>query len=71
MRNYYEERLPNRPATRPMTPSSASTSRTRVPFPTPPIDGLHESSPIVSSFCVRSRVLAPARAAPVAASQPA
>lgn len=57
--------------TLPMTPSSASTSRTSVPFPTPPIDGLHESSPMVSSVCVSSTVRAPVRAAPVAASHPA
>ena len=59
------------PATRPINPSSASTSRTKVPFPTPPIDGLQDSSPIVSIFCVNKRVLAPVRAAPAAASQPA
>ena len=59
------------PATRPISPSNASTSRTKVPFPTPPIDGLQESSPIVSSFCVNKSVLAPVRAAPAAASHPA
>ena len=59
------------PATRPISPSSASTSRTKVPFPTPPIDGLHESSPTVSSFWVKRIVLAPVRAEPAAASHPA
>ena len=34
--------------TRPMSPSSASTSRTKCPLPMPPIDGLHDISPIVS-----------------------
>lgn len=59
------------PATFPIKPSKASTSRTKVPFPTPPIEGLHESSPTVSNFCVRSTVLAPVLAAPAAASHPA
>jgi len=59
------------PATLAITPSSASTSLTRVPLPTPPIDGLHDISPIVSSFCVMRRVRAPDRAAPAAASHPA
>ncbi|PSR74539.1 hypothetical protein PHLCEN_2v9716 [Hermanssonia centrifuga] len=61
----------NVPVTFPTKPSRASTSRTRVPFPTPPIDGLQDSSPIVSSFCVKRTVRAPVRAAPAAASQPA
>eukprot|EP00967_Tisochrysis_lutea_P155366 scaffold310771_cov30-Tisochrysis_lutea.AAC.1 len=56
---------------RPISPSSASTSRTRWPFPMPPMDGLHDISPIVSSFCVTRIVLAPLRAAAAAASQPA
>ena len=34
---------------RPMTPSSASTSRTRWPFPSPPIAGLQDIAPIVRS----------------------
>lgn len=59
------------PATRAQTPSNASTSRTRVPLPTPPKDGLHDISPMVSSRCVKSTVRAPVRAAPAAASQPA
>ena len=71
MRNPILQLIQNAPATRPITPSSASISRTRIPFPTPPMDGLQESSPILSIFCVRSKVRAPVRAAPVAASQPA
>lgn len=59
------------PVTLAHTPSSASTSRTSVPLPTPPMDGLHDSSPIVSIFGVSSSVRAPARAAPAAASHPA
>src|SRR6185369_13106675 len=37
----------------------------------PPIDGLQDISPIVSSRCVSSSVRAPMRAAAAAASQPA
>ena len=60
------------PATRPINPSNASTSRTKVPFPLPraPMDGLQDISPIVSSFCVNKRVPAPVRAAPAVGSQP-
>lgn len=65
------ERIARAPATLPMSPSRASTSRTSVPLPTPPMDGLHDISPMVSSFCVSSSVFAPARAEPAAASQPA
>ena len=42
-----------------------------VPFPTPPMEGLHESSPTVSGFWVSKTVRAPDLAAPAAASQPA
>jgi hypothetical protein len=52
-------------------PPSASTSLTRVPLPTPPILGLHDISPTVSSFWVIRSVRAPVLAAPAAASQPA
>lgn len=71
MRRPILQLIQHAPATRPITPSSASISRTKIPFPTPPMDGLQESSPILSIFCVRSKVRAPVRAAPVAASQPA
>ena len=54
-----------------ISPSMASISRTRWPLPTPPIDGLQDISPIVSSRCVTSSVRAPARQAAAAASQPA
>ena len=60
-----------RSATRPIRPSKASTSRTKVPLAKPPIAGLHDISPMVSSLCVTSRVSAPRRAATPAASQPA
>eukprot|EP00962_Isochrysis_galbana_P030703 scaffold9972_cov118-Isochrysis_galbana.AAC.10 len=56
---------------RPISPSSASTSRTSWPLPMPPIDGLQDISPIVSSRWVTSTVRAPLRAAAAAASQPA
>jgi hypothetical protein len=60
-----------RSATRPMIPSSASTSRTRWPLPRPPMAGLQDITPTEASLSVRSAVLAPARAAAWAASQPA
>ena len=40
--------MPARSIARPMTPSSASISRTRWPLPSPPIAGLHDISPIVA-----------------------
>ena len=57
--------------TSPMMPPSASISRTKWPLPTPPIEGLHDMTPIVSSRCVRSSVFAPQRALAAAASHPA
>ena len=63
--------MPARSAAIPISPSSASISRTRCPLPMPPIAGLQDMAPIVSSRCVRSSVLAPVRAAAAAASQPA
>ena len=56
---------------RPMTPSKASISRTRWPLPMPPIEGLQDISPTVSTFWVTSTVLAPVRALAAAASHPA
>src|SRR5277367_2452781 len=63
--------MPARSIARPMTPSSASISRTRWPLARPPIAGLHDISPIVSRRWVTSPVRAPSRAAAAAASQPA
>src|SRR5476651_1158715 len=63
--------MPARSMTRPITPSSASISRTRWPLPSPPIAGLQDISPIVSSRWVSSSVRAPSRADAAAASQPA
>ena len=56
---------------RPITPPSASTSRTTVPLAMPPMAGLHDICPIVSRFCVSMSVRAPAREASAAASAPA
>ena len=54
-----------------MMPPSASTSRTTVPLATPPMAGLHDIWPIVSSALVTIATRAPARAAATAASVPA
>src|SRR5947209_16675182 len=54
-----------------MRPSNASISRTRWPFPNPPIAGLQDMAPMVANRCVISAVCAPIRAAAAAASQPA
>ena len=54
-----------------IAPPSASTSLTRWPFPIPPIDGLHDICPMVSSALVTRATLAPDRAAATAASVPA
>src|SRR5882724_3181296 len=63
--------MPAASATRPISPSSASTSRTRWPLPRPPIAGLQDIAPMVAKRCVTSAVVAPVRAAALAASQPA
>src|SRR3984957_53592 len=63
--------MPAASATRPIKPSRASISRTRLPLPTPPMAGLQDISPSVSRRWVRSRVRAPARAEAAAASAPA
>ena len=55
--------MPAASAARPISPSSASTSRTRCPLPIPPIDGLQDISPIVSRRWVSNSVRAPTRAA--------
>src|SRR5688572_824572 len=54
-----------------MIPPSASTSRTTVPFATPPIAGLQDICPMVSSELVMIPTRAPSRAAATAASVPA
>ncbi len=63
--------MPARSIARPMMPSRASISRTRWPRPRPPIAGLHDIAPMVSSLWVSSSVRAPIRALAAAASQPA
>ena len=63
--------MPASSAATAISPSSASISRTRCPLPMPPIAGLQDMAPIVSSRWVNSRVRAPNRAAAAAASQPA
>ena len=50
-------------AARPMTPPSASISRTRCPLPMPPIAGSQLICPSVSMSCVSRSVRAPMRAA--------
>jgi hypothetical protein len=55
----------------PITPPSASTSRTTVPLATPPMAGLQLIWPIPSRFGVTSSVRAPMRADAAAASTPA
>src|SRR5688572_15577915 len=63
--------MPPKSVARPMMPSSASISRTRWPLANPPMAGLHDIWPIVSTLWVTSNVRAPTRAAAAAASQPA
>src|SRR6202043_3166875 len=63
--------MPAASATRAISPSSASTSRTRWPLPSPPIAGLQDIAPMVANRWVTSAVAAPMRAAALAASQPA
>ena len=48
--------MPAASAAAPITPSSASISRTRWPLPIPPIAGLQDISPIVAARCVSSAV---------------
>ena len=56
---------------RPISPPSASISRTRWPFAVPPIAGLHGISATVSGESVQSPTRQPSRAAAHAASHPA
>src|SRR6476619_5085200 len=67
MRNW----MAARSVARPMIPPRASTSRTTVPFATPPIAGLHDIWPMVSRALVTRAVRAPRRAEATAASVPA
>ena len=54
--------IPDISAETPMRPPRASISRTKWPFPNPPIAGLHDITPIWSLFFVTSATLPPARA---------
>ena len=60
-----------RSVARAMMPPNASTSRTTVPLATPPMAGLQDICPMVSSALVISATEAPERAAATAASVPA
>ena len=55
----------------PISPPSASISRTRCPFAVPPTEGLHAMKAILSRLSVSIAVLRPVRAQASAASQPA
>jgi hypothetical protein len=63
--------MPAASAACPMSPPSASTSRTRWPLPRPPMAGLQDMTPTAPARSVRRQARAPARAAAAAASQPA
>src|SRR5215831_15432608 len=63
--------MPQASVARPISPTSASISRTRCPLATPPTAGLHDICAMVSTDDVSTRVRAPMRAAASAASQPA
>src|SRR5438270_8079680 len=60
-----------RSAARAIRPSKTSSSRTRCPLPTPPIDGLQDICPASSGRKVSRPTRAPRRAAAAAASHPA
>ncbi|CAI5031287.1 AVN_HP_G0071390.mRNA.1.CDS.1 [Saccharomyces cerevisiae] len=62
---------PARSVTLPISPSRASISFTRMPLPTPPIEGLHEHLPISVKDGVMRVVCAPVLDDAAAASQPA
>lgn len=63
--------IPVASITRPISPPSASISRTIWPLATPPIAGLQLICPTLSQFIVSKTALAPRRAAANAASHPA
>ena len=58
-------------AARPISPPSASISRTRCPLPVPPMAGLQGMLPTASRLMVKRMVCSPSRAAASAASMPA
>ena len=58
-------------AARPISPPSASTSRTRCPLPVPPMAGLQGILPTLSRLTVKQTVSMPSLAAASAASMPA
>ena len=58
-------------AAMPITPPSASISRTRCPFAVPPMDGLHGRFATPSNVSVNSAVFEPSFADAHAASMPA
>ena len=55
----------------PISPPSASISRTTTPLAGPPTDGLQGINATISKFIVNNNVLAPIRALASAASLPA
>ena len=55
----------------PISPPRASSSRTRCPFPVPPMAGLQGMLPTESKLMVKTAVSQPSRAAARAASMPA
>src|ERR1035438_872516 len=63
--------MPTASATSPITPPSASISRTRCPLAIPPMAGLHDICAIRSAFIVIMTVRRPMRAQARAASHPA
>ena len=63
--------MPDLSIDRPIMPSRASISLTKWPFPSPPIAGLHDISPILLMLCVINAVFEPNHDAAVAASTPA
>ena len=63
--------IPASSAATPMTPPSASISRTRWPFAIPPMAGLHDICAMRSAFIVYNAVFKPICAAACAASHPA
>ena len=63
--------IPTASATSPITPPSASISRTRCPLAIPPIAGLQDICAIRSAFIVIMTVRRPMRAQARDASQPA
>src|SRR5438270_10613755 len=63
--------IPTASVTSPITPPSASTSRTRWPLAMPPTAGLQDICAIRSTLSVNNAVFKPMRAQAIAASHPA